>query len=162
MIGAVARDDFALRPAAGLARKLHGMLVGVGAAQGEEYPSPLESGEFQELLGQRRARPGAPARIHEAQGFRLFLNGMDQTRVLVAQVHAFRQAAHVDVGVTRFIPEPRTLSADDGGRVPLRLNTPAMQYTRTFRHRGTLRHLLIRIGKPITICGMRSVNVSNI
>jgi hypothetical protein len=55
----------------------------------------------------------------------------------------------------------RTLPADDSRRVPIRLNAPAMQYTRTFRNQGILRNFLIRMCKAITICPMRSVNVSN-
>jgi len=134
VIRAVARDDFASRPAACLAREFHRMLVRVGAAQGEEHAATLESGQLQETLGQRSARRRPPARVHEAQFLRLFLNGAYQPRVLVTQIHAFGQTAHIQIGVTRLVPEARALTARDGRRVPFRLNTPAMQHTRVFRH----------------------------
>ena len=96
---------------------------------------PSNPERSRETLSQRRARLCAPARIHEAQSLSLLLNGAYQARVLMAQVHALRQAAHIEVGAARFIPEPRSFSADDGRRVPIRLNAPAMQDARVFRSR---------------------------
>src|SRR5260221_13322336 len=117
------------------------MLVRIGAPQREEHPAALESGDIQETFSQRRARLCAPARIHEAQSLRLLLNGAYQARVLMTQVHALRQAAHVEIGAARLIPEPCSLSADDGRRVPIRLNAPALEDARVFRNEGIPRNL---------------------
>ena len=158
MVGAIARHDPALRPAARLPREFYRVLVGIRAAQGEEHPAALKSGELQQLRGQCRARLRAPGRVHETQGLRLFLNGANHARMLMPEVHAFGQAAHIEEAVSRLIPEcapcpPTMVGASHSACTHQLCNTLDF-----FRDSTNSPQSLIRGCKAITICAMRSVN----
>ena len=64
---------------------------------------------------------------HEAQVLRLLANRLDDPRVLVPEVAALREAAHVEYPAPVVEMQPRTGPAHDGRRVPLRLDAPAVQ-----------------------------------
>jgi len=110
-----------------LAHDLHGVLVGIGATEREEHAAALEPGELQQPLGQLRARPGAPGIGHEAQPLRLRADRGDDARVLVAEVAALGEAAHVEDRAAILEVQARAGAADHGRRVPLRLHAPAVQ-----------------------------------
>ena len=52
VIGAIPSDHPALRFRTGLARKLDGVLIGIGATQGKEHSTVVKSGLLQQQLGQ--------------------------------------------------------------------------------------------------------------
>jgi hypothetical protein len=127
VVRAVPGEDPAAAPSAGLAREFDRVLVGVGPAEGEEDPAPLEPRLLEEALGEPRPRLGAPRGGHEAEALGLLANGPDHGRVLVAEVHALGQAAHVEVAPALLVPEERPFSAGHGGGVPVGLDAPAVQ-----------------------------------
>ena len=101
VVRAVAGDDHAPRLAAGLANDLHGVLVGIGAAEREEHAAALESGQLQQALGQLGAGPCSPGIRDEAELFGLRTDRGHDARVLVAEVAALGEAAHVEDRVGR-------------------------------------------------------------
>ena len=127
VVAAMTRDDEAERIARRLAGELHRVLDGVGSAEREEHPSVLEAGFLEQALGQAGPRLGSPRRRREAEHRGLLLDGPDHGRVLVAEIHALGQAAHVDERPALLIPETGPLAAGDGGGVPVGLDAPAVQ-----------------------------------
>jgi len=108
------------------------MLVRVRAAEREEHASPGEPALLEQELREARPRLGAPRGRHEAQRRGLFLDRAHDPRMLVPEVHALREAAHVEESPTLVVDEVRTLAADDRRRAPIRLDAP------TVHHRAAL------------------------
>ncbi len=128
VIGAVARDNEAPPLARRLARDAHRVLIRIGTAQREENETALETGEFEQPLGERLARNRPPVAGDKAELLGLRADCRDEPRMLVAQVAAFDQAAHVEQFAPTLEQEPRAAPADDGGRIPVGGHAPAVQY----------------------------------
>ena len=105
-----------------LARDLDRVLVGVGAAEGEEHAAAVEAGALEQLRRQPRARLGAPGVADEAQALGLRADRRDQLRMLVAEVAALGQAAHVEDPAAVGQLQARAPAADDGRRIPVGLD----------------------------------------
>src|SRR5690348_12479924 len=127
MVGAVSGDDPAHVFPAGLARKLDRVLIGVGAPERKEYPPSLEAGLSEQLSGQARAWLGAPGAGHEAELLRLGSNRLDDERMLMAEVAALGEAAHVEDAASIRREQACAGTTRDGRRVPVQLNTPRVQ-----------------------------------
>ena len=128
VIRTLTRDDRAARPPARQPRDAHGVFIRIGSAEREEHTATLETGEFEQLprqLGTRRSTPGVG---DEAQPLGLGANRGDEARMLMTEVAALGQAAHVEdaaaVGQIEMCASP----TGDGRCVPLRLHAPAVQY----------------------------------
>src|SRR4249919_1198400 len=128
VVRAVARDHRAARPARRLARDLHRVLVGIGAAEGEVHPPAREPRPLQQRLRQLRARLRSPRIGDEAQTFGLRADRLDQARMLVPQVAALGEAAEVEDLAAVGQMQARTASTDDRRRVPVGLDRPAVQH----------------------------------
>ena len=72
------------------------MLVGIRAAEGEEHPPAGEAGALQQQLGELRARLGAPGAGDEAQPLGLRADRRDDARMLVTEIAALGEAAHIE------------------------------------------------------------------
>ncbi len=127
VIGALARDHPAVGFTARLAREFHRMLIGVGATQREVDTPALETGLLQQQLREPRARLGPPGVGDEAQSGSLRTHGLDDPRVLVPEVAALSQAAHVENRAPIGRQQPRAGAADDSRRIPIALAAPGMQ-----------------------------------
>jgi len=64
------------------------------------------------------------ARRHVGQLTRLFGVGLDDARVLVAEVHAHQLRAEVEIALARAVSEPAALGIGDGERLPAFLEAP--------------------------------------
>src|SRR6185312_1552364 len=115
------------------------VLVRVRAAEREENPTPGKPGFLQEQLGEPGTRLRAPRVGHEAQPLRLLANRLDDARVLVTEVAALREAAHVENQTIIGRAQMGSGAAHDRGRVPLCLSAPAVQDCLVFRAHGVLR-----------------------
>ena len=137
VIGPVARDDTAARLAGRLPCELHRVLVRVGAAEREEHAAAGESGFLEQQLGELRARLRAPCAGDEAKLLRLLADRRDDLGMLMAEIAALGEAAHVQDGTTVGGVNPRALAADDGRGGPVGLPAPAVQNGIVFgKHAG--------------------------
>ncbi len=133
MVGALAGDDPAVGLAGRLAGELHGVLVGIRAAEGEEHPPAAETGALQQQRGELRTRLRAPGAGDEAQPLGLRADRRHHVRVLVTEIAALGEAAHVEDDAAVGAEQPRALPAGHRGRIPLRLHAPAVQHGALFR-----------------------------
>src|SRR5882724_2725825 len=63
----------------------------------------------------------------------------DYSRMLMSQIAAFGQTAHVQIIMAVGVPEMCAPSSDDGGRLPLGRHTPTVQNAIALAdHRGSL------------------------
>jgi len=69
--------------------------------------------------------------------------------MLMPQVAALGQAAHVQVVTAVLVPEMGAASPNDGRRLPLGLDTPAMQDAFAFADRRTDLVLEIHLSLPV-------------
>jgi hypothetical protein len=127
VIGALARDHPAVGFAARLAREFHRMLVGIGTTEGEVHTPALETGLLQQQLREPRARLGPPGIGDETESGSLRTHGRDDPWVLVTEIAAFGQAAHVENRAPVSGQQSRAGAADDGRRIPIGLAAPGMQ-----------------------------------
>jgi len=108
------------------------VLVGIGAAEGEEHAAAVEAGALEQLHRQPCARLGAPCVAGETQALGLRADRLDQLRMLVAEVAALGEAAHVEDRAAVGQLQARAAATDDRRRIPVGLNRPAMQHRRAF------------------------------
>jgi hypothetical protein len=144
VIRTVARDDESVGDAARLARELDRMLVGVGAAEREVDAPAFEPARVEQGPRQLGARPRTPCAGDEAQTLGLVADRAHYGPMLVTEVAALGQAAHVEVIAAIGVEKMRAAAADDRRCVPLRLHAPAVQdvgalvrHRRHFRNRST-------------------------
>ncbi len=128
MIRAIARDDDTVWLAHGLPHDLHRVLVRVGAAQREEHAASLEAGEPEQALGEFRAWTGTPGVGHETEPLGLGADRGDHAGMLVTEIAALGEAAHVEHAAAVLQVQPGARAARDRRCVPLRLGAPAMQH----------------------------------
>jgi hypothetical protein len=128
VVRAVARQD--LVAAGELPRQLHGVLVGLGAAVGEEERVDVARRELRQPLAQPRPRLGGHERVGVGERRRLLLDGADHPLVPVPDVHAHQLAVEVEVALSLGRPEPAALRARHRDRIGLRLRRPLEQRVR--------------------------------
>ena len=75
-----------------------------------------------------RARLRAPGRSHETQALGLCADGGDDVRMLVTQIAAFGQTAHIQVLAPRVVTQACALAADNGWGPPFGLHAPTVQH----------------------------------
>jgi len=117
MVGTVARDD--LVAAGERARHLDGVLVGLGAAIGEEAHLQVAGRHLGQQPAQRAARLVGEARRDVAQLGGLLLDRRDYAGVLVAQVAVDELRGEIEVALAGVVPEVASLGPRDGQRVDL-------------------------------------------
>ena len=87
--------------------------------------------------GEPRAWLRAPGAGDEAELLRLLADGGDDLGMLVAEIAALGQAAHVEDGSAVGGVDARARTPDDGRRGPVRLPAPAVQHRVAFgNHAG--------------------------
>ena len=128
MIRALARHDPARGTCGGLPGELYRVLVGVRTAKREEHPPAGEARLLKQQFRQSRPRLGAPGARDEAQLRCLGAHRLDHLRVLVPEVAALRQAAHVENRAALGGEEARAATAHDRRRSPVALAAPGMEY----------------------------------
>ncbi len=123
VIRAIARED--LLAAGDGARDLEGILVGLGAAVGEEEDVDIAGRDRRELGTKTRARLRRhTTRRHVTEPRRLFLDRLDHARIAVPDIHAHQLAVEVDVALSFRCPEVNPLGAIHGNRIDRTLNGP--------------------------------------
>jgi hypothetical protein len=80
------------------------------------------------FLRQVRPRLRAPGAGGEAKALRLGADRRNHPGMLVAEVAALGEAAHVEVFAPLRVAEARAGAADHGRRLPFRLHAPAVQH----------------------------------
>ena len=150
MIRTIAGDHPAVRVTTRLARKLDGVLVGIGATEREEHPSAFESGSLEQHFRQPGTRFGAPAGGHETELVGLRPYRRHHPRVLVPEIAALGEAAHVEDALAVRGVQPCAFPADDGRRVPVALAAPAV-------HHGVAFGEFSRFVHGIDLCGNRTI-----
>jgi len=128
VIGAVARDDPAARLAGGRPRELDGVLIGIGAAQGEEHAPAAEARAFEEERREPRARLRTPGARDETELLGLSADCGNHARVLMAEIAAFGETRHVEDRAAIGREEPRPLTPHDGRGIPLVLHAPTVEH----------------------------------
>jgi hypothetical protein len=103
------------------------VLVGVGTAQREEDTAALESTQFEQARCEIGARFCSPGVRDEAQLFGLRADRRDDARMLVSEIAALREAAHVEHAAPVLEVQPGAGATHDGRRVPGGLRAPAVQ-----------------------------------
>ena len=106
------------------ARDLDRVLVGFGAAVGEEERVDVARRDLGELDPQPRPRLGRHERVRVGECRRLILDGLDDPLVAVADVDAHQLAVEVDEALAFRGPEVDALGARDRNRIDLRLRRP--------------------------------------
>jgi hypothetical protein len=107
------------------ARDLEGVLVGFGAAVGEEEDVDIARRDRRELGAKTRARLGGhPSRRHIAEPRGLVLDRLDHARIAVADIHAHQLAVEVDVALPSGRLEVDALGAIDRNRINRTLDGP--------------------------------------
>jgi hypothetical protein len=125
MIRAIARED--LVAAGDEARDADGVLIGLGAAVGEEEHVDVAGTDLRQLLSQLRARLGRHERVRVGERRGLLLNRLDDALVAVADVDAHQLAVEVDVALAFGRPEVDALGARHRDRIDVRLRRPFEQ-----------------------------------
>ena len=118
----VARQD--LVPAGDESGQLDGVLVGLGAAVGEEEDVDVAGRDLGQLRAEARARLGGHERVGVGQRLGLALDRLDHLRMAVADVRAHQLAVEVEVALALGGPEVDALGAGHRDRVDLRLRRP--------------------------------------
>ena len=122
VIRAVAREDLV---ATGVpARGLDGVLVGLGAAVGEEEAVDVAGRDGGQLRAKPRANLGGHERVGVRELRRLLLDGLHDTRVAVPDVHAHQLAVEVQEALAFGRPEIDALGAVHGNRIHGALRGP--------------------------------------
>ncbi len=122
VIAAVAGDD--LLPPGDPARQLDGVLVGVGAARGEQRHAEVARRHLGEQPGELRPRLAGEGRRQAVQRLRLAPHRLDQPRVPVAEVQVHHLGGEVQVAASVGVPEPAALPAADAQPVGAALGAP--------------------------------------
>ena len=122
VIRAVARED--LVAAGERARDLDRVLVGVGAAVGEEEDVDVAGREARQLRPELRARLGGHERARVRQHRRLLGDRARHALVAVADVHAHQLAVEVEVALAFRRPEVHALGARHRDRIDGSLRGP--------------------------------------
>ena len=125
MVRAIARQD--LLAAGRLARQLDGVLVGLGAAVGEEEDVDVAGRDLGQLLAQPGARLGGHERIGVGQLLGLRLDGVDDALVAVADVDAHQLRVEVEVALAVGRVEVDAFGALDRDGVDRALRRPLVQ-----------------------------------
>ena len=128
VVRAVARNDDATWLAQSLPHDLDGMFVRIGAADREEHASACEA----RTSSSRRSASSARGRAPQALVTKQSCSGLradrgDDARMLVAEVAALGEAAHVENRAAVLEVQVSAGAADHGRGIPLRLRTPAVQ-----------------------------------
>ncbi len=113
-----------------LPRHLDRVLVGLGAAVGEEERVDVAGRDRGELLAEERPGLGRHEGIGVREGLGLLLDGADDPLVAVADVDAHQLAVEVEVALALGGPEPAPFGAGDRDRVHLRLRRPFVERMR--------------------------------
>src|SRR5208283_4471870 len=119
VIGAVTRHD--LVTAGEKTCELDRVLVGFGAAVGEEERVNVAGTNLGQLRAQPRARLVRHERIRVAERLRLFFDGADDALIAVADVHRHQLAVEVDEAFALGRPEIDSLRPGDRDRINFRL-----------------------------------------
>ena len=104
--------------------QLDGVLVGLGAAVGEEEGVDVAGRELGQLRAEARARLGGHERVDVGQRLGLALDRLDHLRMAVADVRAHQLAVEVEEALALGGPEVDALGACHRDRVDLRLGRP--------------------------------------
>ena len=108
------------------ARQLHGVLVGVGAARGEQRQGEVARRHLGEQPGELGPRLAGERRRQAAQRARLAPHRLDQARMLVPEVEVDDLGGEVEVPATAVVPEPASLAAGHAQRVQAALRAPGV------------------------------------
>ena len=128
VVRAVHREHLA--PAGHPSRHADGVLVGVGAAVGEEDLVECPGRDLGDAPRQLTADVVRHGRLDRREAARLLLDRGDEVGVLVSEVEVDELRAEVEVGVAVVVPEGRALSRGDRQRVDLRLRAPGVEDVR--------------------------------
>ncbi len=109
------------------ARDLDGVLVGFGAAVGEEESVDVAGSNFGELRAETRARLGRHERIRIGKRRRLLADGLDDALVAVSDIDGHELAVEVDEALPFRRLEINSLGAGDGNGIDLRLRRPFIE-----------------------------------
>ncbi len=109
------------------AGELDRVLVGLGAAVGEEEDVDVARRDLGQLRGQSRSRLRRHERVRVGKDLGLALDGLDHLRVPVPDVHAHQLAVEVEVALPLRRPEIGALGARHRDRVDLVLRRPLVQ-----------------------------------
>ena len=107
-----------------LARDLDRVLVGLGAAVGEEEDVDVARTDLGELAAEPRARLGGHERIGVGERLGLLRDGADDALVAVADVDAHQLAVEVEEPLAFRRPEPAALRAGHRNRIDRALRRP--------------------------------------
>ena len=122
VIGAVARDDLGL---AGVhAGDFEGRFVGLGAAGGEEEFVQSLGQHFEQLRAEAGAGRGGVAGRDIGKLARLLGDGLDDARILVAEVDAHQLRAEIEIALARAVSEPAAFGIGNVQRLPAFLEAP--------------------------------------
>jgi hypothetical protein len=105
-------------------RDANGVLVGLGAAVGEEEDVDVTGRERRQFGAQARARLGGHEGIGIGQLRGLILDGLDHPRIGVADVDAHQLRVEVDVALALRGPEIDALGPRNGNGIHVRLRRP--------------------------------------
>ena len=105
-----------------------GVLVGLGAAVGEEHHVEIAGGELADQAGRFAGGGIGVERRNGGQSPGLFLNGGHEFGVLVADVHVHELAGKVEVPVAGLVPDPGTLAARNDEGVQRALGGPRVEH----------------------------------
>jgi hypothetical protein len=117
-------------PPGGQPRHPHRVLVGLGAAVGEEHVPQVAGRDLGDEPGRLAARVVAERGCDRAQLRRLSLDRRDHGRVLVAEVEVDQLRGEVQVAAALLVPEPAALAAGDDQRVERALGRPGVEDVR--------------------------------
>ena len=119
-----------------VARHAHGVLVRLGAAAREEHLVEVARGALGDQAGRLGADVVGERRCHRAELLGLTHDGVDQPRVLVAQVQVHQLRREVQVVVALVVPERGARPACDGHRRDEPLGGPRVEHVGTVGGRG--------------------------
>src|SRR5579863_9256330 len=120
VIRAVAGDD--LMASGEEARELDGILVGVGAAVGEEEGVNVAGSDFGKLRTEARADFRGHERIRVGERCGLVADGLDNARVAVSNVDGHELAVEVNEALPFRRVKVNPFGASDGNGIDLRLS----------------------------------------
>ena len=125
VIRAVARED--LVPPGEQPRDADGVLVGFGAAVGEEEDVDVAGRDLGQLLAQPRPGLGGHERIGVGERLGLLLDRLDDAGIAVAGIDAHQLAVEVDEALALGRPEVHALGARHRNRIHGGLRRPLVQ-----------------------------------
>src|SRR5580700_2870435 len=125
VIRAIAGDD--LVAAGEKARELEGVLVGIGAAVGEEECIDIAGSNFGELRAESRARFGSHERIRIGEPRRLLADRLNDALIAVSNVDGHKLAVEIDEALALRRVEVNALGAGDRNGIDFRLCRPFIE-----------------------------------